>query len=218
VISRNLAVAFAVAGLSVASVARAEPGLGAQLSYGRAEKVTGCPDRATLRWAVSRRLGYDPFFAAARQTIIVEIAAEPAELVGRVRLVDDEGVVRGARDLRAATNECPELVASLALAISITLDPAAALQDEAALEPAPEPASAGDDEAALLGAEKTVSAPSLPPAVPRDERASARAARPTRSKFTLSARGGGSLAVGLARRQPSASLQASLLPRALTGW
>jgi len=94
-----------------------------------------CPDAAALQAAVSKRLDYDPFGPAGRQAIIVEIIDDEDELRAQMRLVDERGVIVGSRELREKTEQCDELVASLALAISIALDPSAAL-GEAPASPA----------------------------------------------------------------------------------
>lgn len=180
-----------VAGVCLPTLARAEPGGAAQLSYARSEHASGCPDRTALRAAVSRRLGYDPFLGAARQTIIVEIATEQSELVGRVRLVDAEGVVRGARDLRTRANECPELVASLALAISITLDPAAALEREGQAELEATPAAPPiETEPARAAAPKPIEPPEKPVAPAAAKVAPTTGEATGHDRFSLSVRAG----------------------------
>ena len=70
-------------------------------------------------------------------------------LVANMRLVDDDGIIQGSRELSDELGNCGELVASLALAISIALDPSAALGDtpEAPPEPAPLPEAPAIDEA-----------------------------------------------------------------------
>jgi len=136
-----------------ASQARAAPGDATRLEYARDRQAVGCPDRAALSAAVSKRLGYDPFFHAARQTIVVEILALEDGLRAQMRLVDDYGMIVGSRELHEQADHCDELVASLALAISIALDPSAALgeapprakpadsAEPAAAEAQPEPAT-----------------------------------------------------------------------------
>jgi hypothetical protein len=90
---------------------------------------------------VTKRLGYDPFFRVARQAVVVEIVARERRVVATMRLVDDDGIIQGSRELSDELGNCDELLASLALAISIALDPSAALGDrpDAAPEPAPQP-------------------------------------------------------------------------------
>jgi hypothetical protein len=114
--------------------AHAAPGDATRLEYARSEAAKGCPDRDALRSAVTQRLGYDPFFPVARQTIVVEITDVSDGLRARMNLVDDQGLIVGSRELRERTEHCDELVASLALAISIALDPSAALGGGAAAD------------------------------------------------------------------------------------
>jgi hypothetical protein len=115
-----------------ASGARAAPGDATRLEYARSDRAAACPDRAALKAAVSKRLGYDPFFPAARQTIVVEIVDVEGGLRAQMRLVDENGMIVGSRELREKAENCDELVASLALAISIALDPSAALGEASA--------------------------------------------------------------------------------------
>jgi hypothetical protein len=130
-----LAVPFALG----ARTSRAAPGDATRLDYARGADAASCPDREALRTAVTKRLGYDPFFPVARQAIGVEIVAREQRLVATMRLVDNDGMIQGSRELSDALGNCDELVASLALAISIALDPSAALGDtpRAATEAAP---------------------------------------------------------------------------------
>lgn len=109
------------------SVAGAAPGDATRLEYARSEAAASCPDRTALKAAVRSRLGYDPFFPAARQTVVVEIIDSGRALVARMRLVDEQGMIVGSRELREKRGQCEELVAALSLAISIALDPSAAL-------------------------------------------------------------------------------------------
>lgn len=121
-------------GSSCAS-AQAAPGDATRLEYARDDRAQNCPDRAALREAVSKRLGYDPFFPAARQAVVVQITTVDDGLRAELRLLDENGIIRGSRELHERPEQCDELVASLALAISIALDPAAGLDV---------PADAGD--------------------------------------------------------------------------
>jgi hypothetical protein len=129
--------------------AQAAPGDATRLEFARAADAVTCPDRDALRAAVTKRLGYDPFFPVARQAVAVEIVARGHRLVANMRLVDDDGIIQGSRELSDELGNCDELVASLALAISIALDPSAALGDTpvAPPEPAPLPEAPAIDEA-----------------------------------------------------------------------
>jgi hypothetical protein len=104
-----------------------------ELVYLRSGKAAICPDKAMLAQAVGKRLGYQPFFAAAETKLVAEISSRGNVLHARATLVDKTGVVRGDRQLSAPLSECGELIASLALAISITLDPMSIVSNNAAL-------------------------------------------------------------------------------------
>jgi len=114
-----------------ATCAHAAPGDATRLDYARSNGAASCPDRDALASAVVKRLGYDPFFPVARQTIVVQILDGEAGFRAEMHLVDADGIIRGSRELRESRDHCDELVASLALAISIALDPSAALTDDA---------------------------------------------------------------------------------------
>jgi hypothetical protein len=94
-----------------------------RLVYARGEGAESCPPETFVRQAVAARLGYDPFFVSADKTIIAEIARDRGELRGRVALVDERGFVQGAREFRLPPGQCDELVATMALAVSIAVDP-----------------------------------------------------------------------------------------------
>ena len=165
----------------------AAPGDATRLEYARSSGAAACPDRSALSAAVSKRLGYDPFFPAARQTIIVEIIDREGELRAQMRLLDEHGMIVGSRELREKAGQCDELVASLALAISIALDPSAALGEapaSAAKEHSVTPASAEPPPEPELESVAQEHPPK--PQRPRDGRASA--SQENRDRLRLSAR------------------------------
>ncbi|HMI87100.1 MAG TPA: hypothetical protein VK550_23555 [Polyangiaceae bacterium] len=94
-----------------------------RLTYARGTGAEACPEEPIVRQAVAARLGYDPFFAAADKTIVARILRNRDELRATVELVDDRGMVRGVREVKAPAGQCGELVATMALAISIAIDP-----------------------------------------------------------------------------------------------
>jgi hypothetical protein len=144
--------------LSWSGRAPAAPGDATSLEYARSDRAAACPDRSALKAAVVKRLGYDPFFPAARQTIVVEITDQGPELRAQMHLLDESGIIRGSRELRERAEHCDELVASLALAISIALDPSAAMRAE------PEPVTASSEqESSLKSAESDQARPDFPP-------------------------------------------------------
>jgi hypothetical protein len=110
--------------LTIASKAGASAA--SRLLYTRTPGAAHCPDERRFRAAVAERLGYDPFFPWAEQTITVDIFEERGSLRAKLALVDRDGIMRGARVLKGRSRDCEELLTSLALAASITLDPMAA--------------------------------------------------------------------------------------------
>jgi hypothetical protein len=138
-----------------------------RLVYAR-EGVESCPAEDAARRAVVARLGYDPFSSVAEQTIVAEISRDRDELRGRVELVDERGWVQGTREFRTPTSQCEELVATMALAISIAIDPASESARESRKTAPP-----GDASSSLTASEAPPprhAAPSpVSPATPVDE-------------------------------------------------
>jgi hypothetical protein len=95
-----------------------------RLVYARGEGAESCPGEATARHAVVSRLGYDPFSLVADKTIVAEIVRDHDNVRGRMELVDEQGLIQGAREFRTSLRQCDDLVATMALAISIAIDPA----------------------------------------------------------------------------------------------
>jgi len=175
------------AALLCASRAHAAPGDGTRLEYARSDRAAHCPDQDAVKSAVKKRLGYDPFFPAARQTIVVEItdAEASGDLRARMRLVDEQGMIRGSRELSDKTENCGELVASLALAISIALDPSAALGEEPAVDTVAQPAPTPKKEEAEPSAAEASEEPEVATAIaPQSHVIPSTAALPTRSAKT----------------------------------
>ncbi len=122
--------------------ARAEATPRARLVYGRSAEGATCPDEEALRRAVAARLGYDPFFPWAPQTAVVTIGGHAGRLAARFELVDEHARTEGARTLEAANGDCVALVDTLALTISIALDPHALARTTTAHEPSADPPAA----------------------------------------------------------------------------
>jgi hypothetical protein len=87
-----------------------------------------------------------------------------------MHLVDADGIIRGSRELSESRGHCDELVAALALAISIALDPSAALGDgpadtqPAATTEATKPTASKSDLASQAETKALESAPATQPA------------------------------------------------------
>jgi len=133
-----------LAALALTFVRPAAAGLSARLVYLRSGSAEACPDQAALKKAVAKRLGYDPFLAAAAHTIVAEVSGNGEQLRARARLLDDAGLVLGSRELVGKGENCGELLASLALAISLTLDPMVVAS--VTTEPLPGPDDARESE------------------------------------------------------------------------
>jgi hypothetical protein len=168
------ALRVAIVGVFAFSAGRVEaaPGDATRLEYARSAQAAACPDRNALSAQVSKRLGYDPFFHAARQTISVEIVTVDGALRAQMRLLDENGIIVGSRELHEQAGLCDELVASLALAISIALDPSAALGG------APKPArkvQSSPPESSEAAESASEPAEQEPPPKPQQSRAEERA-------------------------------------------
>lgn len=199
-----LAVAALGAGLLALRDAEAAPS--ARLVYLRNPGAESCPDEQAIRAAVAARLGYDPFFPYAPTTLFAEISKTERGFSARVKLVDDKNTVRGSRELTQAGEACAEIIDTMALSISIAIDPHS-LERPAGVPPPPEPASAPEPAA------------SPPPEPAHAEPEPARASEPERPEpaapadkaIHLEAGFSPALSLGAA---PSASAGASLFARA----
>jgi hypothetical protein len=144
-----------------AGLLRAEPAppTTARLEYSRGRGAEACPDEDAVQRAVTARLGYDPFRPDAPRIVTATVRRDREALRGDVDLRDRGGAVKGARHLTAAENDCAELVAAMALAISIAIDPQSLLRSSPPASPDPP-------------------APPLPPEPPPDPASPAPATRP----------------------------------------
>jgi hypothetical protein len=164
--------AVVVLGVSFPRTARA--GASARLVYLRGPGAEQCPGEAAIRGAVSSRLGYDPFFAWAHDTLFTEIDRSGDAFRAVVKLVDANNMQRGARELSVRGSDCSAVIDVLALTISLTIDPSSVIgepTDTSASAPRP---------TADAGAPSTSEPPSPPsqaaaapePAVPPPPRTS----------------------------------------------
>ena len=199
-----LALAIASAASTFAGPAAATPS--SRLTYVRGPGAEGCPDEAELRRAVAQRLGYDPFFPTASRTIVAKIEHKTAGYAAELAVLDAAGVSLGERKLPTASNDCTELVRSLALAISIVVDdldmPAAPKADARPEEQAPSPDAAPP------------APPSGPsPVPPPDATPGAEAPRAAPWHVAVEIAG-----LGAAASAPSPGLGASLGARVVGSW
>jgi hypothetical protein len=113
---------------SCALVGILQPGLAlagqsARLVYSRTAEAATCGDESGLRQAVARRLGYDPFVASSVNTVVAELRGDGDGLKARVYVIRDGNLAGGVRELTSANRNCTELIATVALAMSIAIDP-----------------------------------------------------------------------------------------------
>lgn len=116
----------------------------ARLVYLRSPGAEGCPDEADLRRAVATRLGYDPFFAVADTTLVVEIgrtSRTEERYHATIKLLEGDSTVRGTRELDLS-GACSTTVDTLALSMSIAIDPSSLLGPTEPAPPDPPPAPA----------------------------------------------------------------------------
>lgn len=119
----------------------AQAGASARLVYVRGPGAEGCPTEQEVRAAVRARLGYDPFFPWAHETLVVEIAGAAEGFRVQLQLIDADNRLEGARGLSVRQRDCAAAVDALALTISLTIDPASLVGRSAAEEPSTTPAT-----------------------------------------------------------------------------
>jgi hypothetical protein len=95
----------------------------ARLVYLRGPGAERCPGEDALRAAVGARLGYDPFFAWARDTLFAEIERTRSGFRFVAKLVDEHNLSRGSREISVVSDDCSDVVDALGLTISLTIDP-----------------------------------------------------------------------------------------------
>lgn len=152
-LSSSIAAAILLWGL------RAHANPSARLVYVRAAGASECPNEEVVRRSVAARLGYDPFFLSAPTTIFVEVSRNGERFDAAVKLVDSQGVERGTRHLES-NRDCANLVATLALTISLVVDSVSL-----AVAPNP-PAVVAPDPAAVVAPAAPAAPPASPPASP----------------------------------------------------
>ncbi|MFO0677084.1 MAG: hypothetical protein U0169_11140 [Polyangiaceae bacterium] len=114
----------------------------ARLVYVRGSGAESCPDEDELRRAVATRLGYDPFFPTASSTLIADVERAKGRFVAHIKLVGDDDVTRGARRLEHGGPSCADMIDTMALSISIAIDP-----ESLTRAPRPDPVPAADSSA-----------------------------------------------------------------------
>ncbi len=139
---RPLPVAAATLAVSVLAVTprSALASASAHLVYLRGPGAEQCAGEQALRAAVSARLGYDPFFAWARDTLFAEIQHSDRIFRAVVKLVDENNLQRGAREISVQGDDCSVVIDAIGLTISLTIDPSSVLGASAVSAPPQRPA------------------------------------------------------------------------------
>jgi hypothetical protein len=177
-------------GLVALAVARDAGGsASARLVYTRGPEAASCPDEATLRNAVAARLGYDPFYPLANQTVLIQVWRDSRRYRARLQLVDQESLTHGTRDLASDEPTCAGLFAAAALAISIAMDSLS--KDEGPPAPAPESVRAPES---VSPPESTPAAESAPAS---DSAPAARSEAPLASESAPATTPGPGFAIGV---------------------
>jgi hypothetical protein len=73
---------------------------------------------------VRARLGYDPFFSWARETLIIELTGAGGGFDVTLQLIGEDNRRQGAREMAIRQSDCAAAVDALALTISLAIDPA----------------------------------------------------------------------------------------------
>ena len=99
-----------------------------KLAYSRAAGAEGCPDEAWLHDEIGARLGYAPFTYGATRTVVVKIARAGKGLRATIELLDSSGRSQGSRTVDSQSSDCTELASSIALDVSMAIDPVHAMR------------------------------------------------------------------------------------------
>jgi hypothetical protein len=215
---------FALCSLLAAHPARAAAPQVVELNYDQPAELSDCPDEETFQRAVTDRLGRDPFVQGAPRKISVLFSRTGATLTALVR-VEEAGRARGERRIETRSG-CSELASGAALAVSIAIDPLAALGAPLQTEDAhPDPAEKAGHEPASTTVDEhpkptdTVAGPPAKPSPTRDSgpvvsRAFARAGMRAWAGITPAISTGPSIGFGYQHGFGSLALDAiAVLPR-----
>ncbi len=118
---------------------RAHAGASAHLVYVRGPGAEECPGENAVRAAVGARLGYDPFFAWAHDTLFAEISRADGAFLVDLKLVDERSMLRGARQISVTASDCAAAIDAMALTVSLTIDPSSLVSPAPANPVAPPP-------------------------------------------------------------------------------
>jgi hypothetical protein len=84
---------------------------------------TRCPSEASLREAVARRIGRDPFTESSERAVEVHVEHREGTYRARIELMR-AGVHEGQREVVARASDCDALTEATALSLALVLEPA----------------------------------------------------------------------------------------------
>jgi hypothetical protein len=185
------AAALGFAAITILTGPAAQSGqLAAQLDY---VATAECPAAAAFEAVVARRLGYSPFRSNASERVVVRIEGSGRALVGQLEWRNAAEQWIGERTFPSRSGDCGELVRAMGFALALQLQLMAATSPPPDSRPAAPPRVAQTPPDAH--APPTVVAPPAP--TPADKPTETSTAEP-RSRLSIAAGGGASVAVGLA--------------------
>lgn len=119
------------------------------LTHIRGEGALSCPDEAALKANVVSRLGYDPFVVAAQQRALTRFEQGSRGYSASLELVR-EGEAPRTRTLSSESTDCRDIAESLALALTLAIDPQFLVREPvpvSSAEPPSAPATAAEEAA-----------------------------------------------------------------------
>jgi hypothetical protein len=119
------------------SAVAAEPPRVVELQYVRDANAASCADEDELESKASMRLGYVPFRDQAPLVVTVHLSKSASGFRAVLASEDTLTHTRGERVLTSAASDCGELVESIALTMSVLVDPLTLTRTPRVATPAP---------------------------------------------------------------------------------
>jgi hypothetical protein len=118
-----------------AVLASSPPGRPAELHYVRDATAQSCVEQEELQSKVSSRLGYVPFQDHAPLIVTVRLSRSDKGFRAVLTSEDTAAHTSGSREISSGSRDCGELLESVALAISVVIDPLTLSRPEAPANP-----------------------------------------------------------------------------------
>jgi hypothetical protein len=159
--------------LGFAAPVAAQQSASIRFDYQRKDGASSCPDATVIASSVAERLGYEPFDAAAADTMKVTVLRKEHGLQAKIEWVGSDGKPKAERVLSSRRSDCGDLSATMALAIAIAIDPFRAGDRRTTDDAGPPPPAAGPTATKERETVPSlvVAAPPGPPAAPMTARA-----------------------------------------------